>query len=507
MGRFRLRRNDVVAAAGLLAVSLILATLLQGLVDDFSWLVLTFLFLLAASGLFLSFRHLRASVAAARRLVQALAAHGVPVAWDDDPVAAANAAGDLLDRYEAKTAAALRELREAKERQVEEVTRAHRELLTHHQITKRMLKSQNAEEVFRNLLEGVRDGLGFDKTLLGVRTPDGDIVFEGSGGAPAIRIGVWRSDSVAARALWSGQPQFLGAAHPAALCREDRLLAEEGPALFVPVVQKPSRRCAQMRHCANTACPAYAAETLRCWLVPAACSTGRSWEAEEEKRRRCAQCEVFSAKALLVVKSSPAGRSVDTHNTGGVTTIVNEAALALEVAELYEHMKRLSVTDGLTGLVNHREFYNLLRRELERARRYGNTVSVLIIDVDDFKRYNDTYGHLEGDIALKAIAQMLLRCARATDIVARYGGEEFAIVLPESSPGGALMLAERIKNEIFRHDFMPQGRRGVHLSVSIGIYSSEAGGETEDQVVSYADEAAYNAKFSGKNRVVVKAHA
>jgi diguanylate cyclase (GGDEF)-like protein len=170
-------------------------------------------------------------------------------------------------------------------------------------------------------------------------------------------------------------------------------------------------------------------------------------------------------------------------------------------------MKVMAVTDGLTGLFNHREFYQALRRELERARRYRHTLSLLMIDVDDFKRFNDRFGHPAGDIALREIADLLRKCARTTDIIARYGGEELAVILPESTPGGALMVAERIKSEVGAHNFIQGSIEHVQLTVSIGIYSSTNGEDSEDQIVSLADEASYVAKKSGKNRVVVKASA
>ena len=128
-----------------------------------------------------------------------------------------------------------------------------------------------------------------------------------------------------------------------------------------------------------------------------------------------------------------------------------------------------------------------------------------MIDVDDFKQFNDRFGHPAGDFALRKIAELLRKCARTTDILARYGGEEFAVILPESTPGGALMVAERIKSEVADHNFIHNAKISVHLTVSIGIYSSEKGEVSEDQMVSFADEASYVAKKSGKNRVVVKA--
>jgi diguanylate cyclase (GGDEF)-like protein len=127
-----------------------------------------------------------------------------------------------------------------------------------------------------------------------------------------------------------------------------------------------------------------------------------------------------------------------------------------------------------------------------------------MIDVDDFKQFNDRFGHPAGDFALRKIGDLLRKCARTSDIIARYGGEEFALILPESTPEGSLMVAERIKSEVAGHNFIERASSPVHLTVSIGIFTSEHGNVTEDQMVSLADDASYDAKKTGKNRVVVK---
>ena len=215
---------------------------------------------------------------------------------------------------------------------------------------------------------------------------------------------------------------------------------------------------------------------------------------------------LFPSSALLVVRSVPSGKTVTRENVVPLSNLASEASLALEVVSLYDSMKVMAVTDGLTGLFNHKEFYQAIRRELERARRYQHTLSLLMIDVDDFKQFNDRFGHPAGDVALRSVANLLKLCARTTDIIARYGGEEFAVILPESTPAGALMVAERIKSEVASHNFIPNASIPVHLTVSIGIYSSVNGNVSEDQMVSFADEAAYTAKKSGKNMVVVKAN-
>jgi diguanylate cyclase (GGDEF)-like protein len=219
----------------------------------------------------------------------------------------------------------------------------------------------------------------------------------------------------------------------------------------------------------------------------------------------CLGCEVFPSAGMVVVREMSGGKAVTRESVHPIAALSSEAALAMEVVALYDHMKIMAVTDGLTGLINHREFYQALRRELERARRYRHNLSLLIIDVDDFKQFNDRYGHPAGDFALRRVADLLRKCSRATDIISRYGGEEFAVILPESTPAGSFMVAERIKTEVSEHNFISGSKVPVHLTVSIGIYSSEDGGVSEDQMVSLADEAAYLAKKSGKNRVAVKA--
>jgi diguanylate cyclase (GGDEF)-like protein len=279
-------------------------------------------------------------------------------------------------------------------------------------------------------------------------------------------------------------------------------------AYIMPVMRTLKTRCAEIRNCGELSCPSFASENLRCWMrqVPlAAFHPASDPELFREGVLECIGCEVFPSAGLVVVRETLEGKVITRESAQPIASLSSEASLAMEVVALYDHMKIMSVTDGLTGLFNHREFYQALRRELERARRYRHTLSLLIIDVDDFKQFNDRYGHPAGDSALRRVAELLKRCARTTDILSRYGGEEFAVILPESTPAGALMVAERMKTEVGGHNFIPNSRYPVHLTVSIGIYSTEDGGVSEDQMVSLADEAAYLAKKSGKNRVVVKA--
>lgn len=444
-----------------------------------------------------------------RSLSESLAAprsQDPPTAWSD-LLAVARAVAGRLASTETEARQAMLDARRLQDLRIAELTQAHHDLATHHRFTKKMLQAPRSEDVFETLLEGVRDGFGFRGAILGLRDGSGDIVFRGEDdldGRPAVSVPSWDERSIMARAQWEGSRILVSSIREHPHRFEDRIVLGEGPVFLVPVTRKKSLVCSDVKACGNRECPAFARENARCWSEGAAsCPSGMS----RGKRKECVRCEMFAVSAVLVVRGRADSRPLTPETMRSVTTLADEASLALEVVELYENARRMSMTDSLTGLVNHKEFFNVIRRELERARRYQHTVSLLMIDVDDFKKYNDSYGHLAGDLALKRIAGLLRACARTTDVVARYGGEEFGIILPESTPGGALMLAERIKSDIARCDFNPGVEGGVHLTVSVGIYSAEGGAVSEDQIVGFADEAAYLAKNSGKNRVVVKAHA
>lgn len=394
--------------------------------------------------------------------------------------------------------------------EVRMITEAHRDLLTHHRVTKRMLQSLRNDEVLDTLILGIRNGFGFPGAVLGIRDPGGNLFFRGDpswgGGEPA-SIPIWDEDSLLARTVWNAAPLLVPSLAEHRHTGEDRRVLGEGTSLLVPVFRKGIRKSPEGNSSTSHPCPASMVGKPRCWIGGDPRRAVRDPGALESQRQQCARCEMFAVPAIVAVREENGSRPIDSDVNASIVSLVDEASMALDIAELYENTRIMSVTDGLTGLTNHREFYAILRRELERARRYSHAVSLLMIDVDDFKKFNDVYGHMAGDRALKAIAGLLNQCVRATDIVARYGGEEFGIILPESSPVGAQMLAERIKTEVAAHDFLGSERERVQLTVSIGIYTSESGSDSEDLMVGYADEAAYLAKHSGKNRVVVKAHA
>jgi diguanylate cyclase (GGDEF)-like protein/PAS domain S-box-containing protein len=178
----------------------------------------------------------------------------------------------------------------------------------------------------------------------------------------------------------------------------------------------------------------------------------------------------------------------------------NQAAIAIENAQLYAQTQQLAITDELTGLYNRRGFFELGRREVERAVRFGHPLSLLILDIDHFKTINDTYGHPAGDRVLQTLARRCLANIREIDLLGRYGGEEFVILLPESSLANASQVAERLRKVIAGEPFASQAG-SLEITISLGVASvGEGEGDLAD-LIARADRALYLAKRSGRNRV------
>jgi two-component system, cell cycle response regulator len=184
--------------------------------------------------------------------------------------------------------------------------------------------------------------------------------------------------------------------------------------------------------------------------------------------------------------------------------IANQVAISLQNAHMYQALEEQATTDGLTGLVNHRTFQERFSTMLGRADRHKSPVSLILTDIDHFKKVNDSYGHPVGDEVLRRVAAILGASARKIDIVARYGGEEFAIVLEATDRAGARQLAERIRADVAQQQFKAaQGTFQVTLSLGVASYPEDA--PAKDAVIARADQALYAAKHGGRNRTVCTA--
>lgn len=169
--------------------------------------------------------------------------------------------------------------------------------------------------------------------------------------------------------------------------------------------------------------------------------------------------------------------------------------------ERAEQAEELASHDGLTGLYNHRMFYSLLKDEIVRSQRYNYPASLLMLDIDHFKRVNDTHGHQAGDVILKGLSDLLVKQARAIDRVCRYGGEEISVILPETGMEEAVQMAERIRCAIEDHRFDIGQGQSTRITVSIGVASLPAQETSVEKLVAVADKALYEAKEGGRNRV------
>lgn len=196
------------------------------------------------------------------------------------------------------------------------------------------------------------------------------------------------------------------------------------------------------------------------------------------------------------------GRRFSEEDRSLMNMLVRPLAVALSTIRMFDHAERLTNTDDLTKLYNYRYLMHYLEAEVKRCLRYKKKVSLLFIDVDGFKRVNDTYGHLVGSLALSEIGQVLRKILRETDVIGRYGGDEFVVVLPETPLNGALAIAERIRKKIEDYEFVAQDL-SIHLTVSLGVANCPKHTLAADGLIKKADAAMYRAKELSKNTIKV----
>jgi diguanylate cyclase (GGDEF)-like protein len=200
---------------------------------------------------------------------------------------------------------------------------------------------------------------------------------------------------------------------------------------------------------------------------------------------------------VLMVTSDEPERVWQDNEIMLMRTVADQMAVAVNHARLFQQMQQQALTDGLTGCFNRRFFEIQLERDLHLATRMRQPVSLILIDIDHFKRVNDTHGHDAGDAALRILAGELREEVRGVDTAARYGGEEFAVILPQAGPEGALAVAERLRTRIERTEVPGVGR----ITASLGIATFPLHASSRDLLVTAADRALYQAKRTGRNRV------
>ena len=234
------------------------------------------------------------------------------------------------------------------------------------------------------------------------------------------------------------------------------------------------------------------------------------------ERRRAVPSEARGAHALTVVlrhvvgppeylgalSIARRGRAFDRTEAELLEYLAGQAVVSIENANLHETVERQAVTDDLTGLANARAFWAILGRELERSRRFGSSLGLVMLDIDDFKQVNDLHGHQRGDEVLAHVAEVLRQHSRDIDTTARYGGEELALILPETDLDGAALLAERVREAIESiHVAGARGSGSLQVTASFGVAAAPQNGSGREALVAAADAALYRAKRAGKNRV------
>lgn len=204
--------------------------------------------------------------------------------------------------------------------------------------------------------------------------------------------------------------------------------------------------------------------------------------------------------ALLKLLSRRAGQYGD-NDLERMEAIGRVIAKSIENAKVHSAMRRMATVDGLTNVYNHRFFAEHFAREFKRAHRYNSSLSLLMLDIDYFKQFNDANGHLQGDYVLATVAKLLKSNVREVDLVCRYGGEEFAVILPETDVEQARVVADKIRRAIEEYPFKAEAKQpGGKLTISIGLAAGTTGIDSPNELVNRADVALYRAKKLGRNR-------
>jgi diguanylate cyclase (GGDEF)-like protein len=235
-------------------------------------------------------------------------------------------------------------------------------------------------------------------------------------------------------------------------------------------------------------------------LIPNVHGEERCWSWPDPKVRSLCMAPIQVQEAVqgIIVAIGPAGETYTNTQSNLLGLVAAQTSMTLERASYFSKQEDLARCDGLTGLLNHRMFQEIIREEYNRVKRYGNPLSLVMLDIDHFKKFNDAYGHPVGDEVIKMVSRTIRSMIRATDRAFRYGGEEFALVLPETSVENGALLAERIRRQIEAN----RSVKGLVITISIGVGGVNIS-ETPEAFIKRVDGALYEAKETGRNRVAV----
>lgn len=251
--------------------------------------------------------------------------------------------------------------------------------------------------------------------------------------------------------------------------------------------------CWQVKNCNQSDCPVYGKHHMRCWLIAGTFCDGEIQGRFAQKLATCTDCDVYAG----AVKQDPIREIGESFN--GLMWEVSEREKAL--AQANDQLQEMAVTDFLTGLKNHGVFQDQLEREVARAKRFQQTLSVIMIDLDHFKNVNDKFGHQMGDTVLKSIGRLLTSDVRKMDFSARYGGEEFVIILPETTGASAMDVAEKLRVKIKEQVAAETGLPTTYVGASFGVGDYPRCATDRDGLIAAADSALLFSKRKGRNQV------
>lgn len=269
-------------------------------------------------------------------------------------------------------------------------------------------------------------------------------------------------------------------------------------------------KCWEINNCHEERCRAHKNDNLRCWQVVGTFSGDEAVGKFAQQCGDCQKCDVY--KTACATEVAAIGEQFNNmmfslqREKAKIAHLNNELFHALDSLERKNsEIMQLTITDTLTGLFNKSQLNERLKTELELAKRYNRLLSLLVMDIDNFKGYNDRFGHQEGDLLLKKIGEIIKGSTRSTDVAFRFGGDEFVVIMPETEQTIAIVIAERIRKAIKDYVFFPvDGSRKsvpVNVTMSIGIASFSQTSDTVEKIISKADHAMYQAKKEARDKV------